>query len=105
MDLVKVQSILASSEPDKVSREINDCIHDDNDSPHSHGIFSYHLIEGLNGKAADPDTGIITIDNLKKYISTEMVEVEKRHNPIYYVANGLKIKNIRFATAPVPKKF
>ena len=36
------------------------------DLPHTHGAFSFHLIEGLDGKAADPDTGIITIESLKK---------------------------------------
>ena len=45
--------ILASSEADAVSREKNNCKHNENDSPHSHGAFSFHLIEGLDGKAAD----------------------------------------------------
>ena len=56
-----------------VSRERNNCTHSENDSPHTHGAFSYHLIEGLDGKAADPDTGIISIDSLKRYIENQML--------------------------------
>ena len=64
--------ILVSSAPDAVSREKNDCKHDENDSLHSHGLFSYHIIEGLSGKADDTDNGLITIDKLKKYIEKHM---------------------------------
>src|SRR5688500_1317181 len=46
----KANIILASSEADALSRDKNNCIHGENDSPHSHGAFSFHLIEGLDGK-------------------------------------------------------
>jgi hypothetical protein len=85
--------ILASSEPDAVSRE-RVFTHLNNDKPHSHGVFSFHLIEGLDGKAANSDTGIITIDDLRKYISKEMQQTENQQ-PLYAVAKGSsKLENI-----------
>jgi uncharacterized caspase-like protein len=88
--------VLASSEATAVSREKNNCIHGENDSPHSHGAFSYHLIEGLDGKAADPDTGIISIDSLRKYIDSQMT-IERKQKQMYYVAEASNIDNIKIA--------
>ena len=45
--------VLASSEATPVSKERNHCVHLGNDKPHPHGVFSFHLIEGLAGKAAE----------------------------------------------------
>ena len=87
--------ILASSEPDAVSREKINCTHLDSDEPHNHGVFSFHLIEGLDGKAANSDTGIITINDLRKYISTQMEETEHKQQPVYAVAKAsYKLENI-----------
>jgi uncharacterized caspase-like protein len=88
--------VLASSEANAVSREKNYCLHSENDSPHTHGAFSYHLIEGLEGKAADPDTGIISIDNLKRYIENQML-AEQKQKPIYYVTGVSNFDNIKIA--------
>jgi hypothetical protein len=88
--------IIASSEPNKVSREKNNCIHSENDSPHTHGVFSYHLIEGLDGKAANPDTGIISIESLRKYIEDQMT-IEGKQKPMYYIAEASNIENIKIA--------
>jgi uncharacterized caspase-like protein len=88
--------VLASSEATAVSREKNNCIHGENDSPHSHGAFSYHLIEGLDGKAADPDTGIISIDSLRKYIESQMT-IERKQKQMYYVAEASNFDNIKIA--------
>jgi hypothetical protein len=99
MDLVGTGKIvLASIEATAVSREKNNCIHGVNDSPHSHGVFSYHLIEGLDGKAADPDTGIITINNLRKYIEQQM-EYETRQKIMYYIVNASNVENIKIAVS------
>jgi Caspase domain len=72
--------ILASSEGDEVSREKNDCIHAEFNTPHPHGAFSFHLLEGLAGSAAN-DMGIITFGMLKKYIGEKMTE-EGKQTPI-----------------------
>ena len=91
--------ILASSEPNAVAREKNDCRHlNSDDLPHSHGAFSFHLIEGLDGKAADPDTGVITIGSLKKYIESQM-EAEHKQKPIYGIAEASNIENIKIAVS------
>jgi len=55
--------VLASSEATAASKERYNCIHGKED-PHPHGAFSFHLIEGLDGKVADPRTGVITMDNV-----------------------------------------
>lgn len=94
--------ILASSEASAVSREKNDCIDLENSEPHTHGVFSYHFIEGLDGKAADPETGIITIESLRKHIQNQM-RLEGRQTPIYSVAEASSIESIKIAISE--KKF
>jgi uncharacterized caspase-like protein len=88
--------IIASSEPNKVSREKNDCIHGKNNSPHSHGAFSYYLIEGLEGSAADSRTGIISIESLRKHIEDQMTK-EGKQKPIYSIAEASNFDNIKIA--------
>lgn len=92
--------VLASSEPDAVSRE-KDFVHTNKDEPaHPHGNFSFHLIEGLNGKAADPDTGVINIYSLRNYVSREL-EHEKGQIPLYAISAGSnELENIRLTTSP-----
>ena len=85
--------ILASSESDAVSRERNNCIHHySNDLPHTHGAFSFHLIEGLDGKADYSNNGIITIYGLKKYIEEQM-KYENRRKIVYHTSSW-DIENI-----------
>jgi uncharacterized caspase-like protein len=93
---IRGKMILASSEADEVSREKNNCTHQNDDKPHSHGVFSYHLIEGLDGKAADPENGLITIGGLKKYIDEQM-EKENKQKPLYYVEAASQIENTKLA--------
>jgi uncharacterized caspase-like protein len=90
--------ILASSEPNAVSRERNNCTHRNDIStlPHSHGAFTYHLIEGLDGEAANKDTGIITFGSLKNHIENKMI-AEGRQKPIYSAEGSLGVENIRIA--------
>jgi hypothetical protein len=90
--------LLASGEPNAVSRERDNCKHHDDDVPHKHGAFSFHLIEGLNGKAADPETGFITIDNLFKHIEKQM-NYEGRQKPMYYIALPSQIEDIKIAVS------
>jgi hypothetical protein len=88
--------ILASSEANEVSRERNNCTHLGKEEPHTHGAFTFHLIEGLDGKAANPDTGVITIEGLRRHIENQMM-AEKRQRPMYYVAEASRIDNIKIA--------
>jgi tetratricopeptide (TPR) repeat protein len=88
--------VLASTETTTVSREKNNCMHGENDSPHSHGAFSFYLIEGLDGKAADPDTGIINIESLRKYIEDQMTR-EGKQKPIFSIAEASNFDNIKIA--------
>jgi uncharacterized caspase-like protein len=37
-----------------------------------HGVFSYFLIRGLRGAAADPDDGVITLGSLDEYLRSEV---------------------------------
>jgi uncharacterized caspase-like protein len=92
----KGKIVLASSEANAVSREKNNCRHLDNDSPHTHGAFSFHLLEGLDGKAADPETGVITIEGLRKHIENQM-NIEGRQKPMYYIADASQIESIKIA--------
>jgi caspase domain-containing protein len=86
--------ILASSEANAVSRERN-YVHSDDDHPHSHGAFTFHLIEGIDGKAAEK-SGVITIGSLKKYVEDQMLK-EDRQIPVHYVAGASRIDSIYVA--------
>jgi hypothetical protein len=88
--------VLASSEATATSRERNNCIHYGKEESHTHGAFSYYLIEGLDGKAADPKTGVITIDNLRRHIEVEMKR-EERQIPMYHVTQGTNLESIIIA--------
>ena len=90
--------ILASSEATAVSREKNNCTHLGKEDPHTHGVFTYHLINGLDGEAADRDTGVIRIDSLRRYIENQML-AEKRQRPMYYVADASGIESIKIGVA------
>jgi uncharacterized caspase-like protein len=92
--------VLASSEANAVSREKNNCRHLNNDLPHTHGAFSFHLLEGLDGKAADPETGVITIDSLRKHIENQM-NYEGRQKPMYYIAEASQIESVKIAVSQI----
>ena len=62
---------IASSEATKESWEKKDCLHNEDDKPHTHGTFSFHLIEGLSGKAAN-ELGNVTLSSLLRYIGDKM---------------------------------
>lgn len=88
--------VLASSEATQVSRDKNNCAHLGNNEPHTHGAFSFYLIEGLDGKAADPDTGVITIDSLRNHVDCQM-GLEERQKPMYYATDASEIDSIKIA--------
>jgi Caspase domain len=88
--------VLASSEATATSREMNNCMHYGKQDSHTHGAFSFYLIEGLDGKAADPKTGVITVDNLRRHIELEMSKQE-RQIPMYRVTEGTNLESIIIA--------
>ena len=51
--------IITASKPDELSLEADEL---------KHGIFSYYLAEGLKGKADLDEDGVVTIDELYRYI-------------------------------------
>ncbi len=85
--------ILASSEADKVSSE--EKVKHENGQEHHHGIFTFHLIEGLDGKAADP-AGIITFDRLKNHVMTQL-EQKGKQKPKYFAADASMTERIKIA--------
>ncbi|MEI6154456.1 MAG: hypothetical protein WCQ90_10260, partial [Deltaproteobacteria bacterium] len=56
----KGRIILASSKPNQVSQE-SDTL--------KHGYFTYHLLEGLKGKADVSKDGIVDIDEIYIYLN------------------------------------
>lgn len=64
--------VLASSGPDENSRELPGCVHQFSDDPetrgeHVHGAFTYHLLEGLSGRAAREGEDV-TIGDLHAFV-------------------------------------
>jgi uncharacterized caspase-like protein len=70
--------VLASSGKDQKSRERAACIHEvGNSEPHDHGAFTFHLLEGMDGKAVDSN-GAVTLQRLRTFIGEQM------HNDPYH---------------------
>jgi hypothetical protein len=69
---------IASCAASKVSWEKADCKHSDKDIPHVHGAFTYHLLEGLFGGAADSTSGEITLLSLQQYIDNKLAEKDQK---------------------------
>ncbi len=86
--------ILASSGETEKSREK---IYTHYNDSHPHGSFSFHLIEGLRGKAAD-DSGIITLPGLIKHIENQLKN-DKKQKPTFYTAGSSRIDHIKIAMA------
>ena len=61
----KGRIIISSSSANEISKE---------DDTLQHGIFSYHMLEGLKGRADQDGDGIITVSELFSYISRTVPE-------------------------------
>jgi uncharacterized caspase-like protein len=59
----KGRVILTASDANEVSVEKDEL---------KHGIFTYYLLEGLRGKADSDNDGIITVDEVYRYVSTKV---------------------------------
>jgi hypothetical protein len=87
---------IASSATNKVSWEEKDCMHLMNNQPHVHGAFTYNLIKGIEGAAANQTNGIITLGSLQQYIDTKMLE-NKKQKSYYNDSEARNINNILIA--------
>ena len=87
--------IIASSGEDQKSREIELPLLPGQD-PLTHGIFTYHLITGMDGKAAN-DSGIITLDRLYNYVENQLAVSNQK--PHFYAASTSQLEKIQIAIA------
>jgi hypothetical protein len=98
----KGKVVFASSESDKASAEKDDCVDVTNQTPHCHGDFSFHLIEGLDGRAAN-SAGVITFGALQDHVENEVFN-EGKQKPQFFATGASKIRDIRIAIQPVQVK-
>jgi uncharacterized caspase-like protein len=71
----KGRMILASSGATEKSRELHGCQHRLGAGlPHDHGMFTFQLLEGLDGRAADAKTNTITLGALHTYVESRFAE-------------------------------
>jgi uncharacterized caspase-like protein len=97
----KGRVVLASSGKDEKSRERLKCEHMlgiGAQAEHPHGVFTYHLLEGLDGKAATGSNYEITLEGLRKYIDDQMAD-DPEHKPTFFGAGLSQADKITIATA------
>lgn len=94
-DTGKGKIIFASSGKDKTSKEMwldpaapgspTHTFNFDSQTPtrHCHGVFTFHLLEGLDGKAATKGGDAITVEGLRKYVSGQMGD-----DPPWFLGGG-----------------
>jgi uncharacterized caspase-like protein len=100
-DIGKGRIVLASSGKDEKSRERLKCEHTlgrGAPSEHPHGVFTYHLLEGLDGKAATGSNYEITLEGLRKYIDDQMAD-DPDHKPTFFGAGLTQADRITIARA------
>ncbi len=82
--------IFASSGEDQKSREFEP------DGANCHGIFTYHLLAGMDGEASD-NAGTITLDSLHNYVDNKFTE--KKQRPKFYAAGSSQLNQIKITVA------
>ena len=98
-DTGKGRIVLASGGKDEKSHELLTCTHSlapEGELPHAHGLFTYYLLEALDGKAAG-ENDEITLDGLLKYIDSQM-KVDSEQKPKVFNAS-MSLGMIRIARA------
>ena len=88
-DLGKGRIVLASAGKDEKSHELLTCEHTlgpGGEAPHAHGVFTYHLLEALDGKATTGEDEEITLEGLLKYIDAQMKNFPE-HKPTFFGAS------------------
>jgi len=89
--------ILTSSSPDQKSREIS-LPHFNEEKPHAHGAFSFHMIEGLDGHASEDEGGIISLPMLQKYVEGKFSSNPDQRPRFYGEGSNLGTIQIAIAT-------
>ncbi len=88
--------VFASSAADQVSRE-RDFRHRPDDAPHSHGNFTFHLLNALDGSASD-EHGIISLADLQTYLDAQFQGQDKQKPKLHYAeASGLRAIKLALA--------
>lgn len=88
----KGKIILASSRKDQKSREMVNCSHEIGfDQPHDHGAFTFHFLEGLDGKAAQNEA--VTLHDIHTYIERQM-QNDAQHTMSFYGAGVTQAEHI-----------
>src|SRR4051794_27321323 len=87
--------VLASGTEDEIVRETTFTHHG---TVHSHGIFSYYLIEGLAGSASDQSTGDISLAGLYEFVERKMAESGSKQE-LSLTASG-RMDNVIIAKSP-----
>jgi hypothetical protein len=97
----KGRIILASAGKDEKSHELLQCSHTistGGQAPHAHGAFTYHLLEALDGKAANGEDDEISLSGLIKYVEGQMKN-NANHTPRAFGASMSQAGTIRIARA------
>ena len=89
----KGRFIFASSGEDQKSREGENEV---NGKKICHGVFTYHLIKGLDDEASD-DLGYINLLSLRNYVERKFIGQEKV--PQFYESGSSQLDQILIATA------
>jgi hypothetical protein len=97
------KAVFASTAGNMQAREKLDCKHAlGNEDPHAHGVYTFALIEGLNGGARD-SRGCIMLDKLIAYIDNEFARGqfrELRQKPFRRISEGFNLADIFIAKDP-----
>jgi len=93
----KGKIILTSSGMDQKSRELTFCKHRIGGDSHPHGIYTFHMLEGLVGAAMDEEC-MITLGGLQKYIDSQLLE-KGSQQPTSWAAELSGREYIRIAVA------
>ena len=90
--------IIASSGEDQKSREIEIVVPGKltNETRH-HGVFTYRMLHGLDGEAADPN-GLITLEGLYEHVRKHLTDPGQR--PKHYCAESGTMKDVWIAKSP-----
>ena len=88
--------IVSSAGADRTARELPGCRHrGDSDEPHTHGLFTYHLLKGLEGEAQIG--GAVRLGRLLEHVRNS---IEEPHRPRKYVADNLGVDDTILVISP-----
>lgn len=88
-DIGKGKFILASCEENKKSEEKDKLKLEHEDKACAHGIYTFHLLEGLYGYGKADDTGKITLRSLAKHVKDKMKNTKQKSDLWYDYAGSL----------------